>query len=54
MPPLAERLDSGIIVPCDFREPGPPVWLFLITQQFSFGVPDLEAVSVDYVMIGTQ
>jgi hypothetical protein len=28
--------------------------LFLITQQFSLRVPDLQAVSVDYVMIWTQ
>jgi hypothetical protein len=30
------------------------VWLFLITQQFSLRVPDLQAVPVDYVMIWTQ
>jgi hypothetical protein len=30
------------------------IWLFLITQQFSLRVPDLQAVSVDYVMIWTQ
>ena len=28
--------------------------LFLITQQFSLLVPDLQAVPVDYVMISTQ
>jgi hypothetical protein len=28
--------------------------LFLITQQFSFGAPDLQAVSVNNVMIWTQ
>ena len=28
--------------------------LFLITQQFSLLVPDLQAVPVDYVMIWTQ
>jgi hypothetical protein len=30
------------------------VWLFLITQQFSLRVPDLQAAPVDYVMIWTQ
>jgi hypothetical protein len=30
------------------------VWLFLITQQFSFRVPDLQAVPIDYVMVWTQ
>jgi hypothetical protein len=30
------------------------VRLLLITQQLPFGVPDLEAVSVDYVVIWTQ
>ena len=30
------------------------LWLFLITQHFSLRVPDLQAVSVDYVMIWTQ
>jgi hypothetical protein len=30
------------------------IWLFLITQQFSSRVPDLQAVPVDYVMIWTQ
>jgi hypothetical protein len=30
------------------------VWLFLITQQFPFRIPDLQAVPVDYVMIWTQ
>ena len=29
-------------------------WLFLIPQQFSLRVPDLQAVPVDYVMIRTQ
>jgi hypothetical protein len=29
-------------------------WLFLITQQFSLRVPDLQAVPVDDVMIWTQ
>jgi hypothetical protein len=33
---------------------GRRVWLFLITQQFSLRVPDLQAVPVDYVMIWTQ
>jgi hypothetical protein len=31
-----------------------PPSLFLITQQFSLRVPDLQAVPVDYVMIWTQ
>jgi hypothetical protein len=30
------------------------LWLFLITQQFSSRVPDLQAVPVDYVMVWTQ
>ena len=30
------------------------IWLFLITQQFSLRVPDLQAVPVDYGMIWTQ
>jgi len=30
------------------------IWLFLITQQFSLWVPDLQAVPIDYVMIWTQ
>jgi hypothetical protein len=34
--------------------PAPPRSLFLITQQFSLRVPDLQAVPVDYVMIWTQ
>ena len=36
------------------REPPPRVLLFLITQQFSLRVPDLQAVPVDYVMIWPQ
>jgi hypothetical protein len=36
-------------------EPGPPPRiLFLITQQFSLRIPDLQAVPVDYVVIWTQ
>jgi hypothetical protein len=31
-----------------------PVWLFLIPQQFSLRVPDLQAVPVNYVVIWTQ
>jgi hypothetical protein len=35
--------------------PGPPPRiLFLITQQFSLRIPDLQAVPVDYVVIWTQ
>jgi len=30
------------------------VWLFLITQQFSLLVPDLQAMPIDYVVIWTQ
>jgi hypothetical protein len=30
------------------------LWLFLITQQFSLRVPDLQTVPVDYVMNWTQ
>jgi hypothetical protein len=36
------------------RELLPPLRLFLITQQFSLRVPDLQAVPVDYVMIWPQ
>jgi hypothetical protein len=36
------------------RELLPPAWLFLITQQFPLRVPDLQAMSVDYVMIWPQ
>jgi hypothetical protein len=32
----------------------PPMRLFLITQQLSLRVPDLQAVPVDYVMIWPQ
>jgi hypothetical protein len=32
----------------------PPRILFLITQQFSLRIPDLQAVPVDYVVIRTQ
>ena len=31
-----------------------PVWLFLVTQQFSLWAPDLQAMPVDYVMIRPQ
>jgi hypothetical protein len=30
------------------------VWLFLVSQQFSLRIPDLQAVPIDYVMIWTQ
>jgi hypothetical protein len=30
------------------------IWLFLIAQQFSLRVPDLQAVLVDYIMIWAQ
>jgi len=30
------------------------VWLFLVTQQFSLWVPDLQAMPIDYVMIRPQ
>ena len=32
----------------------PPRMLFLITQQFSLRVPDLQAMPIDYVVIWTQ
>jgi hypothetical protein len=32
----------------------PQVWLFLISQQFSLRVPDLQAMAVSYVMIWPQ
>jgi hypothetical protein len=30
------------------------VWLFLISQQFSLRIPDLQAMAVGYIMIWTQ
>jgi hypothetical protein len=37
----------------DSEGPPPPI-LFLVTQQFSLRIPDLQAVPVDYVVIWTQ
>ena len=44
-----------ILGQCTFVWLGAPqVWLFLISQQFSLRVPDLQAVAVSYVMVWTQ
>ena len=48
--PTDAPLDATHEIPSHYRR----VWLFLITQQFSLRVPDLQAVAVDYVMIWTQ
>jgi hypothetical protein len=47
-----EHLGPGFA--CSRRELLQQILLFLITQQSSLWVPDLQAVSVDYVMVWTQ
>jgi hypothetical protein len=45
-------MGAGIAAAGECRHAGQ--WLFLVTQQFSLRVPNLQAVSVDYVMIWPQ